>query len=1043
MTEKNKVIQVLTKYYLKSDTLRSFLISENKVFDNLLVKEDDSREYIDFLDVTLVAVLPEAKSFPKSTEFTHLSSVDEILVRTFVKLKNRREINNIISSRLNSITDAYLTLTSVKTFCEKNDYNYLFGKNWSLLLERVGDVILSYLIENCAIFVFISNSCYLQISGMPLQDVVTKNRSAIMFSRSKYSVKRKNSRSKFTSIKNKKSLESIDAMECGGDIASLEGMVDQKVILKECSTLHMSSEKQDKPNHTAVCEPEFPNLTKRRRRKKTNLEELKDYKVFDENVTIDKNKFLYCREQPKWSVSRSVLNNLVLQDDLIPSNIRYVLMKIQLFQSSPSNHKHNFDLSDSSFAKLHVLFSTLLRRHRRGKHKYYFNHSVRYREMLLAISGLRQQDASAALNSLLLHHVPQWRVYLFIKLCITNVVPYELFGNQSNRIAFQRNVKRIIFSGRFETISLGQFMHGIKSKCEWLKHISSNSDRLQILARIYVFLMENYVIALIKSYFYVTDSTVYKNRLFYFPKMVWRLICQKAFEKLSGQGMLEPITEQKANALVSGGKSLGFAYLRFMPKANSVRLIVNMKKKQRIVGFKGTNINWQLQDLLRVFVLKKSEKPELLGSSLFSISDIYNRWKNYCASSHGYKGPYYFVKMDIKGCYDSISQKKVYHIVKEYLKPYTAYAILRYSSVILGAHKPIVNRIREATEFAAYPGNFFQYIQKVIQTSGLENVIFICNENPWLVDTSRLLARLKCHLLGNILKYGKNYYLQTKGISQGSVISTMLCNLYYADMESRCLNLVKDELLMRQVDDFLFVTKSLVRAKSFLRLMLDGIPEYCFTANVEKTLVNFDYIPSPGNACPKSGQFFPFCGLLFDTISLEVSPNFSKYAGLSVKDSISTGYTSHPGLAVESKLLFSMKFQCHAIFFDTSLNSLETIANNIYKIFLLTAFKFVHCIKYLPKPDSVNANPEYFLRVLNNLSVFLYMRCLRKVNHEQDLKLLSKWLCYKAFETRLSKHKAQFHPLLKMIQNWLSNSLKIDNSIRLNFYPEEFQLMFF
>ena len=1040
MTEKNRVIDVLTKYYSRSDTLRSFLISENKVFDNLLVKEDDSRDYIDFLDLTLVAVLPEARTFPKSTEFAHFYSVDEILVRTFIKLKKRRDIHNIISSRLNSITDAYLTLTSVKTFCEKNDYNYFFEKHWSLLLERVGDVILSYLIENCTIFVFVSNSCYLQISGVPLQDVVTKNRHAIN-SRSNYNLKSKQSRSKFTSIKNRKSLERIDTMECRGDISALKSM-DYQNVFKKCGSSNVTGE-QDKPNNVAICGPEFPKGAKRRRRKKANSEELKDYKVFDENITVDKNKFLYCREQPNWSVSRCVLNNLVLRDDLIPSNIKHVLMKIQLFQSSPSNHKHNFDLSDSNFAKLHVLFSTLLRRHGRGKYKHYFNHSVRHKEMHLAISDLRQQDASVTLNSLLLHHVPQWRVYLFVKLCITNVVPYELFGNQSNRITFQKNVKQIIFSGRFETISLGQLMQGIKSKCEWLKHISSNSDRLQILARIHIFLMENYVIALIKSYFYVTDSTVYKNRLFYFPKMVWRLICQKAFEKLNDQGMLEPITEQKANALVSEGKSLGFAYLRFMPKANSVRLIVNMKKKQRIVRFRGTTINWQLQDLHRVFVLKKSEKPELLGSSLFSISDIYNRWKNYCASNHGYKGPYYFVKVDIKGCYDSISQKKIYHIVKDYLKPYTTYAILRYSSVILGAHKPIVNRVREATEFAAYPGNFFKYIQKVIQTSGLENVIFTCNENPWLVDTSRLLARLKSHLLGNILKYGKNYYLQTKGISQGSVISTMLCNLYYADMESRCLSLAKDELLMRQVDDFLFVSKSLVRAKSFLRLMLDGIPEYCFIANVEKTLVNFDYILNPGNACPKSGQFFPFCGLLFDTILLEVSPNFSKYSGLSVKDSISTGYTSHPGLAVESKLLFSMKFQCHAIFFDISLNSLETIANNIYKIFLLTAFKFAHCIKYLPMPDSINVNPEYFLRVLNNLSVFLYMKCLRKLNHERDLKLLSKWLCYKAFETRLSQHRAQFHPLLKMIYTWLSNSLQIDEGIRLNLYPQEFQLMFF
>ena len=72
-----------------------------------------------------------------------------------------------------------------------------------------------------------------------------------------------------------------------------------------------------------------------------------------------------------------------------------------------------------------------------------------------------------------------------------------------------------------------------------------------------------------------------------------------------------------------------------------------------------------------------------------------------------------------------------------------------------------------------------------------------------------------------ILQIGRSYYQQKKGISQGSVISTLLCNIYYGEMERR-FPVEKGELKMRIVDDALFVTSSKERALAYCQQMISG-----------------------------------------------------------------------------------------------------------------------------------------------------------------------------------------------------------------------------
>ena len=54
------------------------------------------------------------------------------------------------------------------------------------------------------------------------------------------------------------------------------------------------------------------------------------------------------------------------------------------------------------------------------------------------------------------------------------------------------------------------------------------------------------------------------------------------------------------------------------------------------------------------------------------------------------------------------------------------------------------------------------------------------------------------------------------------MVSTLLCNFYYADMERKLFKVKDTEFLVRIIDDYLFVTPDEQSAVNFLKCMLNG-----------------------------------------------------------------------------------------------------------------------------------------------------------------------------------------------------------------------------
>jgi telomerase reverse transcriptase len=158
-----------------------------------------------------------------------------------------------------------------------------------------------------------------------------------------------------------------------------------------------------------------------------------------------------------------------------------------------------------------------------------------------------------------------------------------------------------------------------------------------------------------------------------------------------------------------------------------------------------------------------------------------------------------------------------------------------------------------------------------------------------------LFEQVKC----NILKFGQNYYLQQVGIAQGNKLSSNLCSLYYGHLEnSVVLKFLQDGkinsgdavsvpeyLLMRFIDDFMFISFSKKHALNFFNRMRRGFVYYNSYMNERKYGFNFNVGSSEHchNRLYEGDDgvaFIPWSGLLINCENLEIQADYTRYVCL-------------------------------------------------------------------------------------------------------------------------------------------------------------------
>ena len=425
--------------------------------------------------------------------------------------------------------------------------------------------------------------------------------------------------------------------------------------------------------------------------------------------------------------------------------------------------------------------------------------------------------------------------------------------------------------------------------------ISDMQKRCEVFQEFLYYVFDSLLIPIIRSNFHVTESNVSQNRLFYFRHDVWRMLSEPAMA-IFKTSLFEEIQTVKAAKMLDA-RALGFSQLRLLPKANGLRPISNLRRRltnlQNGKATLGRSINSVMAPVLNMLNCEKRDRPSLVGSALFSVGDLYPKLKSFAnmlRDRNAMGCRLYFAKVDVKSCFDTIPQKQVVRLIKrialedEYrigrhaeIKPSESRT---YGAASFSHAKPIrkfISTARAATEFPSF--------EEVVDTEFVKakrNTVFVDSIIQSVQRSSKLVNLLEDHIERNVIKIGKKFYRQKEGIPQGSVLSSLLCSYFYAELERECLGYLSqnESLLLRLIDDFLLITTNKHHAERFLQLMHDGIEQFGVEVNPIKSLANFKVIVN-GDQVPQLRGLtaFPYCGTVIDTGTLEIKKDRDRRKG--------------------------------------------------------------------------------------------------------------------------------------------------------------------
>ncbi|EAW11871.1 telomerase reverse transcriptase [Aspergillus clavatus NRRL 1] len=604
-------------------------------------------------------------------------------------------------------------------------------------------------------------------------------------------------------------------------------------------------------------------------------------------------------------------------------------------------------------------------------------------------------------------------VSAFCRAALRKLVPPRFYGTgchqRSNQDIVFRHVDRFVRMRRFESLSLHEVCKGIKITCmPWLGHPANQQDegssqpkmslsdlrkRTELLHEFIYYIFESILVPLIRSNFYVTESQSHRNRLFYFRHDVWRQLTQQPLAEFK-TSLFEEMKRGVAERRLSS-RSLGYSSLRLLPKTTGVRPILNLRRRMLKPGwagkapFLGPSINSTIAPVFNVLNYEKRRNPDSLGAALSFVGEIHTRLKGFkerLTQKHaGHPRPHlYFVKVDIQSCFDTIPQENLVPLV-ESLVSEEGYYVAKHVEVrpsdefssMWPLHESQQSKALRKYVGRAAPVTNSQDLTEAIAEGGIShrrNTVFVDTVAHKEYSGDYLLDLLDEHIRYNLVRVGKKYFRQRNGIPQGSILSGVLCNLFYARMERECLGFLQSDesVLLRLIDDFLLVTTDSSLAMRFLQVMLKGQPEYGITVNPAKSLVNFAAAVD-GVQIPRlvDSALFPYCGSLINTATLEIYRDPERVveggdsAAATLASSLTVESARAPGRSLHRKMLSAFKLQMHPMYLDTQHNSLSAVLSNLYASFVTAAMKMYQYMKALPRRAHPTA--EVMARVIRDL----------------------------------------------------------------------------
>lgn len=424
---------------------------------------------------------------------------------------------------------------------------------------------------------------------------------------------------------------------------------------------------------------------------------------------------------------------------------------------------------------------------------------------------------------------------------------------------------------------------------------------------------------------------------------------------------------------------------------------------------------------------------------MFSVGDIYERIGSFKRRLGSRQGPFYFVKVDVQAAFDTIPQEAIIDLM-ETIPSEHRYEIIKHVEVAPhdGGHSTtngsrILKRWHSSAKPVGDAANFLEMLGQPQLSKKKRNAVYVDSVFRKTHGARDLLRLTSAHVQQNLVRIGKKFYRQRRGIPQGSVLSTVLCSYFYADLERKELDFIRndgDALLLRLIDDFLLITTDRTKATRFISIMQRGLPDYGVAVSPLKTLANFPLISpidnSPVPILPPSSSMFPYCGTQINTHTLELTRDRASPSrnDPTIANALTVEYTRHPGQTFRRKVLAAFRLQSHAMFFDSRHNSPQRILRNLRDALVETATKAWAYARCLPREK--RPAPTVWTATVEELAGCAYMLLAGRSPKKRwpgYLCRLSRfqvrWLTLGGFREVLGRKAAAFGQVLK----WLDGEM--------------------
>ena len=482
-------------------------------------------------------------------------------------------------------------------------------------------------------------------------------------------------------------------------------------------------------------------------------------------------------------------------------------------------------------------------------------------------------------------------------------------------------------------------------------------------------------------------------------------------------------------------------------------------------------MNTALKDLFEVLKYECKKEPAVCGSGLESLDDFYLRYLDFLTTIKRDQNPsqklsLYFGSVDIEKCYDNINQDHLLTLTRGHIAA-EDYLIQKEKTLktigdiqhVEGRRRIIQNSRWQIGPPEAYDplhrSNVHQSPERRTSRSVLLGTVK-CS----LAKRGNLLGLLQEHLKQNLLvsagRYGNRYFMQNNGIAQGSILSTLLCNLYYGNIEKQILiegchdsadapigetrtGIPSRSLLARLVDDFIFITTKKDDLSSFIHKMSKGKPELGAKINKEKTVLSTSIEgmavfekgtsangsnrddPDASTTCSTCmTSMFPWCGMLFNTGTGEVRVDYSRFASNKARNSLTVDRAGGEGQRLQIRMIGFVRPRCLSILFDQSINGFRVVVTNYYHMMLFGAIKTLEYINSSDLNFENATSVKHFLRCVEQLShaALCFIRgALKKASLDHNRSVggassssklclssnTATWLCWKAFDIIFSQ----------------------------------------